>query len=169
VVGSRTGAPTLGSGGLVRIRLLRNLSWITGAMHLVTNHVRQGEHRGGMFVEVTGRSVNGDSVVREWHLLAEGDDGPLIPCMAVEAVIRKALAGDPPPAGARTAISDVDLSNYEALFARRAIFTGVRERAPTTDTSVRAHSGSGVGTNSARNPATAFRDGCFVVCGSMHG
>jgi Saccharopine dehydrogenase NADP binding domain len=115
---------------LVRIRLLPNLSWMAGAMHFVTNHVRWGEHRGGMFVEVAGRSANGESVVREWHLQADGDDGPLIPCMAVEAVIGKALAGDPPPAGARTAISDVDLSNYEALFARRTIYTGVRERAP---------------------------------------
>jgi hypothetical protein len=115
---------------LVRIRLLPSLSWMAGAMHFVTNHVRWGEHRGGMFVEVAGRSANGESVVREWHLLAEGNDGPLIPCMAVEAVIRKALAGEPPPAGARTAITDVDLSNYEALFARRTIYTGVRERAP---------------------------------------
>jgi hypothetical protein len=78
---------------LVRIRLLPNLSWMAGAMHFVTNHVRWGQHRGGMFVEVAGRSANGESVVREWHLLAEGDDGPLIPCMAVDAVIRKALAG----------------------------------------------------------------------------
>lgn len=119
---------------LVRIRLLPNLSWMARAMHFMTNYVRWGEHRGGMFVEVTGRSANGDIVVREWHLLAEGDDGPLIPCMAVEAVIRKALAGEPPPAGARTAISDVDLSNYEVLFARRKIFTGVRERAPQPTT-----------------------------------
>jgi Domain of unknown function (DUF4166)/Saccharopine dehydrogenase NADP binding domain len=115
---------------LVRIRLLPNLSWMASAMHFVTNHVRWGQHRGGMFVEVEGRNANGHSVVREWHLLAEGDDGPLIPCMAVEAVIRKTLSGEPPPAGARTAISDVDLSNYEALFARRTIFTGTRERAP---------------------------------------
>jgi|ERR1700676_3378509 len=115
---------------LVRIHLFRNLSWMAGAMHFVTNHVRWGEHRGGMFVEVSGQSASGVPVVREWHLLAEGDDGPLIPCMAVEAVIRKALAGDPPPAGARTAILDVDLANYEALFARRTIYTGVRERAP---------------------------------------
>jgi hypothetical protein len=115
---------------LVRIRILPNLSWMAGAMHFVTNHVRWGQHRGGMFVEVQGRNGNGHSVVREWHLLAEGADGPLIPCMAVEAVIRKVLSGEPPPAGARTAISDVDLSNYEALFARRTIFTGVRERAP---------------------------------------
>jgi hypothetical protein len=119
---------------LVRIRLLPNLSWMAGAMHFVTNHVRWGEHRGGMFVEVAGRSANGESVVREWHLLAEGDDGPLIPCMAVEAVIRKALAGEPPAPGARTAISDVDLSNYEALFARRTICTGIREREPQPTT-----------------------------------
>jgi hypothetical protein len=83
-----------------------------------------------MFVEVAGRGANGESIVREWHLLAEGDDGPLIPCMAVAAVIRMVLAGEPPPAGARTAIADVDLSNYETLFARRTIFAGVREREP---------------------------------------
>lgn len=119
---------------LVRVRLLANLSWMASAMHVVTNHVRWGEHRGGMFVEVAGRDANGKSIVREWHLLAEGDDGPLIPCMAVEAIIRKVLAANSPPAGARTAISDVDLFNYEALFARRAIHTGVREHAhqPTT-------------------------------------
>lgn len=115
---------------LVRIRLLPNLLWMVGAMHFVTNHLRWGEHRGGMYVEVSGQSASGEPATQEWHLLAEGDDGPLIPCMAVEAVIRKALAGEPPPAGGRTATSDVDLANYEALFARRTIYTGVRERAP---------------------------------------
>lgn len=121
---------------LVRIHLLPNLSWMAGAMHFVTNHMRWGEHRGGMFVEVSGQSANGEGVAREWHLLAEGDDGPLIPCMAVEAVIRKALAGDSPPAGARTAISEVDLSDYEVLFAQRTIFTGVRERVPESTASL---------------------------------
>jgi hypothetical protein len=115
---------------LVRSRLLPGLSWMAGAMHLVTNHVRWGEHRGGMFVEVQGQGEDGDPIVREWHLLAEGDDGPLIPCMAVEAIIRKSLVGTPPPAGARTAISDVCLSDYETLFTRRTIYTGIRERAP---------------------------------------
>jgi hypothetical protein len=115
---------------LVRLHLLPSLSWMAGAMHFVTNQVRWGEHRGGMFVEVKGRSPDRNLIRREWHLLAEGDDGPLIPCMAIEAVIRKAVAGDQPPAGARTAISDVDLSDYETLFSRRTIYTGIRERAP---------------------------------------
>jgi hypothetical protein len=115
---------------LVRVRLLPTLSWMARAMHFVTNHMRWGEHRGGMFVEVLGQGPDGSPIVREWHLLAEGDDGKLIPCMAVEAILRKALAGDPPPAGARTAISDVDLSAYETLFSRRTIYTGIRERVP---------------------------------------
>jgi len=115
---------------LVRIRLLPTLSWMADAIHFVTNHVRWGEHRGGMFVEVHGQGKDGERIVREWHLLAEADDGPLIPCMALEAIIRKSLAGAPPPSGARTAVSDVCLSDYEALFARRTIYTGIRERAP---------------------------------------
>ncbi len=112
---------------LVRIRLLPALSWMARLMHAVTNHVRWGEHRGGMFVEVRGASTTGSPIVREWHLLAEGDDGPLIPCMAMEAIIRGVLEGQSPPPGARMAISDVDLSAYETSFARRTIFTGVRE------------------------------------------
>jgi hypothetical protein len=112
----------------VRIGLLPSLSWMAGLMHFVTNHARWGERRGGMFVEVRGRSDNADTVVREWHLLAEGDDGPFIPCMGLEAVIRKVLAGVLPPAGARTGLFDVDLSDYDALFLRHKIYTGVRER-----------------------------------------
>lgn len=82
---------------LVRLRLLPNLLWMARSMHFVTNHVRWGEHRGGMFVEVIGQADEGTAVVRQWHLLAEGDDGPLIPCMAIEALIRKMLVGSPPP------------------------------------------------------------------------
>lgn len=116
---------------LVRWRWLPTLSWLAPAIHFVTNHVRWGEHRGGMFVEVRGRSGGGDEIVREWHLLAEGNDGPLIPCMAVEAIVRKALAGNAPAPGARTAIHDVELADYKALFAQRTIFTGERQRLPT--------------------------------------
>ena len=114
----------------VRIRVLPSLSWMARAMHFMTNHMRWGEHRGGMFIEVRGKAGDGGLVVREWHLLAEEDDGRLIPCMAVLAIIRNVLAGKPPPAGARTAISDVDLSDYETLFSLRRIYTGIRERVP---------------------------------------
>jgi Domain of unknown function (DUF4166)/Saccharopine dehydrogenase NADP binding domain len=115
---------------LVRLRLLRGLSWLAGAMHFVTNRVRWGAHRGGMFVVVRGRDEAGSPLLREWHLLAEGDDGPLIPSMAVEAVIRNMLAGSTPAPGARAASVDIELADYESLFARRTIYTGIRQRLP---------------------------------------
>ena len=117
---------------LVRWRWLPTLSWLAPVIAFVTNHVRWGEHRGGMFVVVRGRDDVGGELVREWHLLAEGNDGPLIPCMAVEAVVRRALAGNAPARGARTAIHDVELADYEALFAQRTIFTSTRQRVPAT-------------------------------------
>lgn len=115
---------------VVRLRLMPSLSWMASAIYFVTNHVRWGEHRGGMFVEVRGQAADGSTIRREWHLLAEGKDGPLIPSMAVEAIVRKSLAGHVPAPGARTAITDVTLSDYEGLFARRTIFTGTRQREP---------------------------------------
>ena len=39
---------------LVRLRLLPTLSPIAPLMHFASNHIRWGEHRGGMFVEVDG-------------------------------------------------------------------------------------------------------------------
>ena len=83
-----------------------------------------------MFVQVRGRADDGSTITREWHLLAEGEDGPLIPSMAVEAIVQQSLAGRAPRAGARTAVNDVDLAAYENLFARRTIFTGIRQIEP---------------------------------------
>ncbi|MDQ6628375.1 MAG: DUF4166 domain-containing protein [Pseudomonadota bacterium] len=117
----------VGFAWLVRLRLLPGLSWLASLMHVVTSHAQRGEDRGGMFVEVKGLTAQGEDVVRTWHLLAEGRDGPLIPSMAVEAVVRSTLLGESPLAGARPAICEVSLSQYERLFAQRSIHTGFRE------------------------------------------
>ncbi len=115
---------------LVRMRLMPGLLWMARLIHVVTNHIRWGEHRGGMFVEVRGQTADGAAIRRDWHLLAEGKDGPLIPSMAVAAIVRNSLAGREPAAGARTAISDVSLSDYQHQFAQRTIYTGTRQRQP---------------------------------------
>jgi Domain of unknown function (DUF4166)/Saccharopine dehydrogenase NADP binding domain len=112
---------------LVRAKVLPTLSPLAPLMYAATNHLRWGEHRGGMFVAVEGRDKSGAPVARSWHLLAEGDDGPLIPSMAVEALLRRAVAGSSPPPGARAALLDLELADYEALFRRRTIHTGLRE------------------------------------------
>ena len=99
---------------------------LSGLFHAVLNRMRFGDHRGGMFVRAVGRS-GGREVVRSWHLLAEGDDGPLIPSMAIEALIRKMLHGERPAAGARSAVRALELSDYDALFRNKTIVTGFRD------------------------------------------
>ena len=65
--------------------------------------------------------------LRSWHMLAEGNSGPYVPSMAAEAIIRKCLAGDWPAAGARSAQHELELADYDAMFARQGIVMGIRE------------------------------------------
>lgn len=112
---------------LVRMGIVRTLAPLAPLMHWATNRLRWGEHRGGMFVEVKGADAEGAAQTRSWHLLAEGADGPLIPSMAVQAIVLKHLAGAPPRAGARACVDDLELEDYERLFASRTIYTGFRQ------------------------------------------
>jgi NAD(P)-dependent dehydrogenase (short-subunit alcohol dehydrogenase family) len=116
---------------LVRLRLLPSLSPFARLFHWVTNVLRWGEHRGGMFVSVRGNRRNGETVERSWHLVAEGDDGPYIPSMAIEAIVRRSLAGMAPQPGARPCVDDLELDDYALLFKNRKIRTGERESSPT--------------------------------------
>src|SRR3546814_2934037 len=79
---------------------LPSLEPFSRLFYAVLNRMRFGEHRGGMFVRARG-VADGRTVERSWHLLAEGDDGPYIPSMAIEAILRKLIAGPRPAAGAR--------------------------------------------------------------------
>jgi hypothetical protein len=110
----------------VKLGVVRSLVSFAPLMHWATNRLRWGEHRGGMFIEVKGARADGVPETRSWHLLAEGADGPLIPSMAVQAIVQKHLDGALPPFGARACVDDVQLSDYERLFAARTIYTGVR-------------------------------------------
>lgn len=123
-------------------RILNLLAWMRAHLGLpslvplsrlfyaVLNRMRFGEHRGGMFVRAYGVAA-GKPMEQSWHLLAEGDDGPYIPSMAVEAVVRKLIAGERPLPGARSGADALDLADYDALFLGRAIFTGFREDEPS--------------------------------------
>jgi Domain of unknown function (DUF4166)/Saccharopine dehydrogenase NADP binding domain len=120
------------AGKLVQWRVLPSLSALAPLMHRVINTVRWGEHRGGMIVAVTGEGARGTET-RSWHLLAEGERGPFIPSMAAEALIRRAIAGRKPRPGARSAHHDLELAEYDRLFAKRGIKTGFRsDRAGAT-------------------------------------
>jgi hypothetical protein len=117
----------IGLSWLVRFKLLPSLLPFASLFHFVINILRWGEHRGGMFVSVEGASPGGKRIERSWHLLAESGDGPFIPSMAVQALILQGLDGKKPEAGARPATQELEVSDYEAVFKNRTIYTGQRE------------------------------------------
>jgi hypothetical protein len=110
-------------------RWLPSLVALSPLFYAVLNRMRFGEHRGGMYVAATG-TAHGRAERISWHLLAEGNDGPLIPSMAIEAVIRQMLSGKRPAPGARAGTHALELADYDALFRGRAIFTGFRRDEP---------------------------------------
>jgi hypothetical protein len=115
---------------LVRLKLLPSLLPLAPPIYWAAHALSFGEHRGGMFVALEGEGPDGGRIARSCHLLAEGDDGPLIPSMAAAALVRRWLAGAPPRPGARASLDDLELADYEPLFAPRQIVTGWRETPP---------------------------------------
>ena len=108
---------------LRRRGLIPHLTPLAPLCHAVLNLIRFGEHRGGMYVHASGTAL-GDPIEESWSLIADGDDGPMIPSMAAEGIIRKCLSGDRPARGARSAIGALGLKDYQRLFAGRKIATG---------------------------------------------
>lgn len=117
----------IGCAWLVRLRILPTLSPLAHLMYWATRRLRWGDHRGGMFVEVEGMDAVGALRKRAWHLVAEDDRGPFIPSIGVAILVRKALDGVPPSYGARPAINELSLADFEKVFAARGIVTGIRE------------------------------------------
>lgn len=116
---------------LVRLKLIPTLLPLAPLFHYATNHLRWGKHRGCMFVDVEGVGASGRRLKRSWHLLAEGDDGPYIPSMAVEAIVRNVLAGHAPYPGARAALCELELDDYAKVFVGRRIATGISDNDET--------------------------------------
>jgi saccharopine dehydrogenase-like NADP-dependent oxidoreductase len=112
---------------LARARLrLPSLAPLAPLAYWLLNLHPMGEHRGGMFLAATG-TKDGQPVQLSWHLLAEGDDGPLIPSMAVALLVQAMRAGRTPAPGARAGIGALTLADYDTGFAGRTISTGWRE------------------------------------------
>lgn len=112
---------------LTRAKLhLPSLAPLAPIAHWLLNLRPMGEHRGGMFLAAKGLR-DGQPAQLSWHLLAEGDDGPLIPSMAVALLVRKMQQGLPPAPGARAGIGALTLDDYTTAFVGRNILTGWRD------------------------------------------
>ena len=124
----------IGMAWLVRLGLLPSLAPFARLFWTVSKAVRWGENRGGLLVSVSGRLQDGTAAERSFHLVAEGADGPLIPCLAAEVVIRTALAGQWPEPGARPAIDAIELADLLPLLAQLRVSVGYRLRTRETAT-----------------------------------
>ncbi|CAF1088269.1 unnamed protein product [Rotaria sordida] len=120
---------------LVRWGLIPSLTPFASLFHWAMNLVRWGEHRGGMFISIEGSDREGQKQERSWHLLAEGDAGPFIPSMGIEAIVRRILDGKKPASGARAATMDLELDDYERIFQNHTIYTGQCDSIKTNSSS----------------------------------
>lgn len=87
-----------------------------------------GAGRGGMLISVTGSREDGSRALIEWHLTAQGDEGPEIPCMAAVLLAGKLVRGELATRGAFPCMGFLTLAEFEAEFKRRQITALVRER-----------------------------------------
>jgi len=120
---------------LVRCRIIPSLLPFTSIFHRTLNIVRwSGESHGGMFVSIEGTNKFDEKIDKSWHLIAKDDTGPFIPSMGIAAIVHRILNGKKPLSGARSAITDLDLDDYERLFNKYDIVTGQRQFKSTNTT-----------------------------------
>jgi saccharopine dehydrogenase-like NADP-dependent oxidoreductase len=84
-----------------------------------------GSALGGMVVRLEG-SHDGQRVQAEWHIAADDDHGPEIPCMAAVLLARKIAAGDVGDmggSGAMTSMNLLTLAEFEPEFAKWKMVT----------------------------------------------
>ena len=77
-----------------------------------------GSALGGMVVRVRGVDGAGAAVAAAWHIAADDDTGPEIPCMPAILLARRLAAGQPFTAGAVTSISALTLAEFEPEFRK---------------------------------------------------
>ena len=114
----------------VRWRILPSLSPFAGIAYWAMQKMPWGAHRGGLILRVGGRDANAAEITREWHMIAEGDDGPYIPSMAVAALVGRRIDGRKPAPGARPALNEVALADFKDQFATKNIRAGIRDQDP---------------------------------------
>jgi uncharacterized protein YbjT (DUF2867 family) len=86
-----------------------------------------GSERGGMLVSFLGSRAGGSRVRVEWHLTADANHGPEIPCMGAILLARKLARGETLPRGAFPCLGFLKLEEFESEFAKWKISTVLKE------------------------------------------
>jgi hypothetical protein len=88
-----------------------------------------GSERGGMLVSLAGTRADGSRARVEWHLTADANHGPEIPCMAAILMTRKLVRGEISARGAHPCMGFLTLSDFKPELGRWRMTTVVEEHA----------------------------------------
>jgi len=86
-----------------------------------------GSALGGMYVRVHGVAGDGRPAQRAWHIAADHDHGPEIPCMAAILLARRLAAGEAMAPGAQACLGQLALAEFAPEFARWGMQTDIVE------------------------------------------
>ncbi|RYE42991.1 MAG: saccharopine dehydrogenase [Hyphomicrobiales bacterium] len=86
-----------------------------------------GSGLGGMVVRASGGDAQGCDTSAAWHIAADNDHGPEIPCMAAILLTRRLASGPALPVGAFTATGQLTLADFEPEFGRWHMKTDTEE------------------------------------------
>ncbi len=100
---------------LVRAGLVTSLAPLAGPLlHAKEKLHRLGTDCGGMFVTLSGRSLDGNPHKITWHLIARSGHGPYVPAIASVILAKRLAAGTGPPPGARACFALFTPADFEA-------------------------------------------------------
>ena len=86
-----------------------------------------GSGRGGMLVSVTGHKPDGTRSRLEWHLTADRNLGPEVPCMSALLLTRKIARGEFSFRGASPCVGLLTLADFQPEFRRWGMTTTFEE------------------------------------------
>jgi hypothetical protein len=86
-----------------------------------------GSSLGGMVVRAEGTDASGAPALRSWHIAADDDHGPEIPCMAAILLARRLARGETFAPGATPCMGLLALADFEPEFARWGMVTDLLE------------------------------------------
>jgi hypothetical protein len=100
---------------LVRMGLLRSILPLAGPLNAISRWLEPFiSDKGAMFVSLEGAGPDGKPQKLDWHLLAENNHGPYIPCGAAIALATKLAQGHALPHGAIPCIGILTIDEYLA-------------------------------------------------------
>lgn len=86
-----------------------------------------GTALGGMVARIDGLDAYGRPACRAWHIAADDDHGPEIPCMATILLARRFATGEALMPGAYTAAGQLQLNAFAPEFAKWGMVTDVED------------------------------------------